>query len=467
MKLKLQLSGLLFISIIFGALAQEYTIEGPRTIFELYAGKTGAGRSKFTFFNFDTGREVAATDSNTANWHIAFNKTTIILNGHESGKVKGQVLNGTSFLSQTSAPESGYIVDSASGPSSKAINGINSGNNNGYWNYDGNGANGTHSITPLPGKLVAIQLGDGRYVKLEILNYYKGVPQNIPVDLTVTSPSGYFTGIGSYYTFRYLVAPEGTNDWSQLVTQVTNLEAPQGVAKYFNIASGNVLTEQEYALNATWNLIFKNPSGLGTYDNYNVGIYPNGGTFGSATDSLQLLSSDFASVAIGPFKGWQVSTAPVWYAYNMLNHTINPKTNQTILVKNSLGRYAKVRIDSYYKGGDNTDANNYGFYTLSYFFQPYATDNLNAEPGIATSVVSSHATEKLSVFPNPLAANGGMLNVKSNSENSTIKISDITGKLVYQDSFSSETTISGLSKGMYIVSVESEGSVKQEKLIVE
>lgn len=60
-----------------------------------------------------------------------------------------------------------------------------------------------------------------------------------------------------------------------------------------------------------------------------------------------------------------------------------------------------------------------------------------------------------------------MLNVKSNSENSTIKISDITGKLVYQDSFSSETTISGLSKGMYIVSVESEGSVKQEKLIVE
>ncbi|WP_262245708.1 HmuY family protein [Parapedobacter soli] len=113
------------------------------------------------YFNFTTGKQVPTASDE---WDIAFNRTTVLINGGSSGSGKAQaaLLKETSFDSVTQRPTAGFKADTES---EKAIP---TGSGNGWYEYD----MGDHSINPIPGRVLVIRTTAGDYVKLEILSYY-------------------------------------------------------------------------------------------------------------------------------------------------------------------------------------------------------------------------------------------------------------------------------------------------------
>lgn len=155
----------------------------------------------FTFFSFDDGAVVLNTDSATSKWDIGFRGTTIILNGGTSGpgSASGQIVTNI-FDDITEAPVDGYAIDGAT----KAIPG------SGWYTYTGEAPTGPkHAILPIAGKVIIIKTATGKYVKLEILSYYKGNPNTTTAEFAdlVTRP------VSRYYTFRYIYQPDGSNNF--------------------------------------------------------------------------------------------------------------------------------------------------------------------------------------------------------------------------------------------------------------
>jgi hypothetical protein len=159
--------------------------------------------SKYTLFSFKNNSVVANADSATANWDIAFRGTTIILNSGVSGPgtAAGQTISGI-FDELAEAPVSGYASDSES---AKAIVG-----SNGWYTYTGTATTPNHAILPIAGKILVIKTADNKYVKMEIISYYKGNPDTTTATFadTATRPAS------RYYTFRFIYQPDGTTNFA-------------------------------------------------------------------------------------------------------------------------------------------------------------------------------------------------------------------------------------------------------------
>ena len=155
------------------------------------------GSGKFTFFNLETNAIVPNSDSATNKWDLGFRGTTIITNAGTSGPGNGGafVYVGTFDLNQVPA-DSSFRVDNA--PASYAIT---TGSGKGWYNYNG----ATQIVTPIPGRILVIRTGSGKYAKIEILNYYKGgiTPDASASDSEKLSKQ-------RFYTFRYIYQPDGT-----------------------------------------------------------------------------------------------------------------------------------------------------------------------------------------------------------------------------------------------------------------
>lgn len=140
----------------------------------------------YHYFSFANQAEVTEDD----NWDIAFKGTTIITNSGVSGtgSAASVIVDGT-FVDIVEAPE-----DSEFRQDTDAELAIPSGGGNGWYNYDST----YHTITPIAGKIIVVKTNDGKYVKMEILSYYK----DSPTDLTdAESP---------YYTFNYMYQEDGS-----------------------------------------------------------------------------------------------------------------------------------------------------------------------------------------------------------------------------------------------------------------
>lgn len=153
-------------------------------------GEPIGGTNKFTFFRFSDSTIVPNSDSASSKWDIGFRGTTIILNSNVSGPgaASGQVVKST-LEALTKAPERDYLSDSTSG------------NVFADW-YDYNMQK--HVITPTPGYILVIHTNDGKYVKMEILSYYKGAP---------ASPTS--ADASGYYTFRYVYQADGSRSFAE------------------------------------------------------------------------------------------------------------------------------------------------------------------------------------------------------------------------------------------------------------
>jgi hypothetical protein len=187
-----------------------FTIDGVTTVQNLIADTIVAqtamgpvGKGRFTFFNIATSSLVANADSATTKWDLGFRGTTIITNAGKSGIGKGGafVFNGLFDNLKTISADSVFRIDNQ--PISYAIP---SGSKKGWYNYDGP----TNLITPLAGKVLVIRTADGKYAKVEILNYYKK-----GVTPASTASDSDKSRLQRFYNFRLVYQADGSKTFAK------------------------------------------------------------------------------------------------------------------------------------------------------------------------------------------------------------------------------------------------------------
>ena len=154
----------------------------------------GYGADKKTYFNLSTSSIVTGNDTTGLNWDLAFIGTKIYLNSIAGSQSGAFIYNG-SYDALCSVPDSTFKTDVGN---TRAISG--------WYNYDGVNV----TINPIPGKVIVVKTADGKYAKLEILNYYKGGVTPTPA----TDPNYQIRTYNSrYYTFRYTYQGNGTKNF--------------------------------------------------------------------------------------------------------------------------------------------------------------------------------------------------------------------------------------------------------------
>ena len=156
------------------------------------------GNGKYTLFSLESNSIISNSDSATTKWDVGFRGTTIITNGGNSGPGNGGafVYVGTFSDLKEIAADSIFRVDNA--PASYAIP---IGSNKGWYVYNPQ----TNLVTPIPGRVLVIKTANGKYAKLEILNYYKG---GVTPDASASDDDKLKKQ--RFYTFRYIIQRDGS-----------------------------------------------------------------------------------------------------------------------------------------------------------------------------------------------------------------------------------------------------------------
>jgi hypothetical protein len=160
------------------------------------------GSGKFTFFSLENNRVVPSSDSNSTKWDLGFRGTTIITNSGVSGPGNGGgfVQVGTFEDLKMVAADSVFRTDVS--PSNLAIP---AGSNRAWFVYNPQ----ANLVTPIPGRVLVIRTALGKFAKVEILNYYKG-----GVTPLATASDDDKIRKQRYYTFRFMVQPDGSKKLS-------------------------------------------------------------------------------------------------------------------------------------------------------------------------------------------------------------------------------------------------------------
>lgn len=153
---------------------------------------------------------------------------------------------------------------------------------------------------------------------------------------------------------------------------VKNLAADTGSTGHFTLfrLSDSTIVPLADSASGKWDIGFKTTS-----------IIVNGGTSGPGTAAAQMVATGFSDLLTAPATGYkQDSTGGraigTWYDYNATTHIISPKAGNTIVVKTSNNKFAKITITSYYKNAPAapdayTDLARY--YTFKYSIQQNGT----------------------------------------------------------------------------------------------
>lgn len=281
----------------------------------------------YTFYNLDTGSTVS--DSLSADWDIAFGGTTILAN---SGNGGGIMLMDESFANVETAPTDGF----------EASNGT-------WYTYTGEAPTGPkHAILANQNQTLIIKTSDDKYAKMQILSYYQGNP-----DTSTPEFANLMTRAASnYFTFNYTIQNDGS---TKLVHEDSYT--------FFDLDSGELV---EDSVSSAWDIGF-NATNIIANSSQNGGI--------------QSLNIAFADVDEAPTSGYGESNA-TWYTYTGEaptgpKHAILPNDGQTLVVLTPEGKYAKIKIMSYYKGNPDVSAQDFinfirpasRYYTFEYAVQ--------------------------------------------------------------------------------------------------
>lgn len=159
------------------------------------------GTGKFSFFSIESNSVIASADSNSKKWDIGLRGTTIITNAGTSGPGSGGafVFKGTFDELKTISPDSTFKVDNA-----PTLYAIPTGSNKGWYVLDFV----TNLLSPIPGRVLVIRTANGKFSKIEILNYYKGgtTPAASASDAEKSSKQ-------RFYTFRFAYQPNGSKSF--------------------------------------------------------------------------------------------------------------------------------------------------------------------------------------------------------------------------------------------------------------
>jgi hypothetical protein len=119
-------------------------------------------------------------------------------------------------------------------------------------------------------------------------------------------------------------------------------------------------------------------------------ILVNSGTSGPGTggafifkglfDALKTIPAD-SNFATDNSKASQYAipqTGQTWFIYDEINRLITPEAGRVLVIRTALGKYAKIEILNYYKGGitpattasDSEKSSKQRYYTFRYAYQP-------------------------------------------------------------------------------------------------
>jgi hypothetical protein len=308
--------------------------------------------------------------------------------------------------------------------------------------------------------MIVAKLANGRYVKLQILNYYQGAPSDVPT----TGPA--YTGVAKYYTFKYEIsnAPAVLND-----TYTTyEFSANKGTNKFsfYNFTTGE---EVDVADSATtkWDIAFSGTT-----------VIFNGDTKGPGSVSAQYVTSAYDDITEVPASNYTLnilSGTGSWYNYysgtnHSGPHTVVPIENKIIVAKLADDTYVKIQILNYYQGAPSdvpTTGAPYAGVSRYYAFR-YTLMNEVAEEQTSTGVLTA-SSKTISIYPNPISSASADLTIGSTINTGTVKIMDLVGNQVYAAAVTHsnmQLTNLNLAQGIYLVVLESEGIVYQQKLVV-
>jgi len=152
-----------------------------------------------TYYSLVDNKIVTKADSATTKWDIAFSSTKILVNSGTSGPGLGGafVFKGLFDDLKTIPADSSFATDN----STAASYAIPLGSGRAWYTYDGL----TTLVSPIAGRVLVIRTANGKYAKIEILNYYKG---GVTLASTASVNDKLFNQ--RYYTFRYAYQPNGS-----------------------------------------------------------------------------------------------------------------------------------------------------------------------------------------------------------------------------------------------------------------
>lgn len=155
----------------------------------------GAGR--YTLFSLERNTVVPNTDSASAKWDVGFRGTTVITNSGNSGPAQGGAFVFTGLFDELKTIPADSVFRTDNAPSAYAVP---FGSNRGWYVYNAP----ANLVTPIPGRVLVFRTANGRFAKMEILNYYKG-----GVTPATTAPDDDKLRKQRFYKFRYVFQPNG------------------------------------------------------------------------------------------------------------------------------------------------------------------------------------------------------------------------------------------------------------------
>jgi len=157
---------------------------------------------------------------------------------------------------------------------------------------------------------------------------------------------------------------------------------PYGAGKYtFYSLEKNAIVPSTDSASTKWDVAF-----LGTR------ILTNGGTSGTGLggafvytglyDSLKTISADSVfKTDNAPVYAITTGSGKGWYTYDPINNLITPLAGRVLVIRTASGKYAKIEITCYYKGGvtlattasDADKSSKQRYYTFRYSYQSNGT----------------------------------------------------------------------------------------------
>jgi hypothetical protein len=158
---------------------------------------------------------------------------------------------------------------------------------------------------------------------------------------------------------------------------------PYGSGKYtfYSLESNTVIVNADSAT-TKWDVGFRGTT-----------IITNGGNSGPGAGGAFVYTGTFGDVSQIPTDStFRTDNAPTayairtgsgngWYSYNPTTNLVTPIPGRILIIRTAIGKYAKIEIQNYYKGGVTPDASasdNYkltkqSYYTFRYSFQADVT----------------------------------------------------------------------------------------------
>lgn len=169
------------------------------------------------------------------------------------------------------------------------------------------------------------------------------------------------------------------------IVGISSMGQPYGSGKYtlYSLETNAVIANTDSAT-AKWDIGFRGTT-----------IIINGGNSGPGTGGAFVYTGTFADLKTIPTDStFRVDNAPTsyaiktgsgngWYNYNGATQLITPIPGRILVVRTATGKYAKIEIQNYYKGGvtpdatasDNVKLTTQRYYTFRYTYQSDGSKN--------------------------------------------------------------------------------------------